>query len=73
MHFRRMPMVLAGVQGMPVRYFRMMRGFFVISGLVMFGGLAMMLRGVLVMLRGLFMMLMNIVLTVHLGLPLGPR
>jgi hypothetical protein len=40
----------------------MMRRLFVIAGLVMLGGLAMMLGRVLVMRRGVLVMLMNLVI-----------
>jgi hypothetical protein len=41
---------------------RMVRGFFVVSGLVMLGGFAMVLRRLLVVVRGLLMVLVNVVI-----------
>jgi hypothetical protein len=40
----------------------MVRGFFVMPGLVMLGGFAMMLRCLLVMVRGFLVVLVNVVI-----------
>ena len=60
--------MLGGMQGMAMRNLGMMRGRFVISRLVMFGGFAMMLGCALVMLRGVLVMFVNLVLA-HRCLP----
>jgi hypothetical protein len=70
-NLRRVAVVFDGMQGMPVGNFRVVRGFFVVSRLVMFRCLAVVLCRMLVMFCGLRMVLMNIVLTVHLRLPIG--
>jgi hypothetical protein len=66
-------MVVGSVQRMSMRHFGVMRGFFVISRLGVFRGLAMMLCCPLVVLRGLLMMFMDVVfvniVTVHCSLP----
>ena len=56
--------MLGGVQGVAVRHLGVMRRLFVIAGLVVLGGFAMVLGRMLMMLRGLLMMLEDIV-TVH--------
>jgi hypothetical protein len=48
-------MMMLGVAGMPMRRVGMMRRLFVIAGLVVFGGFAVMLRRVFVMFGGLVM------------------
>ncbi len=72
--FRCMLVVLGGMQMMPMRHLRVMRGLFVIASLVVFCRLAMVFGGMLVVLRGFLMMFMNVVtvhdvLTVHRPLP----
>ena len=67
MLFRSMFVVLARVHGMPVRCMRMMRGLFVMAGLGVFGGFAMMPCRVIVMLCGLLMVFVDIV-TFHCSL-----
>jgi hypothetical protein len=67
MLLRRMLVVLARMHGMTVRRVRVMRGFFVISGLSVFGGFAVMPCRVIVMLGGLLKMFVNLV-TVHCSL-----
>jgi hypothetical protein len=64
-----MAMVLGCMQGVPVSHFRVMRGFFVVARLMMLGSLAVVLGRMLVMLRRFLVVFVNIVLTVHLFLP----
>jgi hypothetical protein len=59
--FRRVFVVIVGVQRVSVRHLGVVRGFFVIPGLGVFGGFAMVLRGMLVVFRGLLMMLVDFV------------
>jgi hypothetical protein len=66
--FRGVAVMLRGMQGMAVRYFGVMRGLLVMSGPVMFGRLAVVLRGMLVMLGGMLVMFVDFV-TVHGSLP----
>jgi hypothetical protein len=70
---RGLMVMLGGPQMMPVRDLGMVRGFFVIAGLVMFGGFTVVLGGMVVMVRGVFVMFVNIVfvqiLAVHCLLP----
>jgi hypothetical protein len=65
--------VLAGVQVMTMRDFRMMRGLLMSARFVMLGGFAMMLGGMLMVMRRALMMLVDVVLvkvlTVHRSLP----
>ena len=56
------------VKSMPVGDLGMVRGFLVISRLVMFGCLTVVLRGQLVMLCGLLVVLVNL-MVVHASLP----
>ncbi len=56
--------VLGGMQMVPMCHLRVVRSLFVITGLVVFGCLAMMFGGVLVVMSGFLMMFMNVV-TVH--------
>jgi hypothetical protein len=69
----RLVVMVIGVQRMSMRDFGVMRGLFVVAGLGMFGGFAMMFGRMLVMLGGLFVMFVNVVLvhivTVHRRLP----
>jgi hypothetical protein len=69
----RLVVMVVGMQRMSMRDFGVVRGLFMVAGLGMFRGFAMMLGGVLVMLGGLFMMLVNLVfmhiVTVHRRLP----
>jgi hypothetical protein len=53
---RRLVRMVRRMHAVPVRRVGMMRGFFVVAGNVMFGGLAMMSRGAVVVLRGGLMM-----------------
>jgi hypothetical protein len=73
MQFRRLMVMLGGPQMMPVRDLGMVRGLFVIAGLVMFGGFTVVLGGVVVMVRGMFVMFVDVVfvqiLAVHRLLP----
>jgi hypothetical protein len=64
-------MMFSGMQVVTVRHLRMMCSLFVMSGLVVFGGFAMMLRRLLVMMRGVFVMLVDLVVifAVHRRLP----
>ncbi|HXX03694.1 MAG TPA: hypothetical protein VEJ37_05115 [Xanthobacteraceae bacterium] len=66
--FRRLLVMLGGMQGMAMRNLGVMRGRFVISRLVMFGGFAMMLGRMPVMLRGVLVMFVNLVFA-HRRLP----
>jgi hypothetical protein len=72
-HFRGFLVMLGGMQAMPMRHVGMMRGLFVISGLVVLGGFAMVLGRVVVMLRRLLVMFVNVVfveiVAVHRLLP----
>lgn len=61
-------MVVGGVQMVPMRHLGVMRGLFMVSGLVVLGRFAMVLGRVLVVVRGLVMMLVNVVI-VHRSLP----
>jgi hypothetical protein len=67
-HLRCVLVVLGGVQVMTMRHFGVMRRLFVVSGLVVLGGFAMVLGRVLVVVRGLVMMFVNVVI-VHRSLP----
>jgi hypothetical protein len=64
----RLDVVMFGVAGVAVRGVGMVRRLFMIAGLVMFGGLAMMLRGMLVMLGGLVVMI-DVGVFAHAALP----
>jgi hypothetical protein len=66
--FRGVLVVLGRVQRMPMRDLGMVRSFFVISGLVVLGGLAMMLGRMLVVVRRFLMVFVNVV-TRHRSLP----
>jgi hypothetical protein len=72
-HFRGFLVMVGRMQVMPMRHLGMVRGLFVIAGLVVLGGFAMMLGCMLVMFRGLLVMFVNIVfveiLAVHRVLP----
>jgi hypothetical protein len=57
MRFGRFGRMMHGMFMMPTGGMRMMRGFLVIPGLVVFGGFFMMLRGVLMMVRRMLVML----------------
>jgi len=61
-HFRSVVMMLGRVQRMTVSDFGVVRGFFVMSGFVMLGRLAMVFRRLLVVVRGFFMVLVNAVI-----------
>jgi hypothetical protein len=61
-HFRRVVVMVGGVQRMAVRDFRVVRGFFVMPGLMVFRRFAMVLRRLLVVVRGFLMMLVNFVI-----------
>ena len=61
-------MMMLGMAGMAMRGMGMMSRLLMIAGLVMFGGLAVMLRRVLVMLGGLVMML-DALVSAHVSLP----
>jgi hypothetical protein len=63
-------MMFFGVAGMAMRGVGVVRGFLVVAGFVMPGGLAMMLRGLLVVVGGLVMMLDACVIA-HGALPVG--
>jgi hypothetical protein len=69
----RLIVMVIGMQRMSVRDFGMMRGLFVVAGLGMFGGFAMMLGRMLVVLGGLFVMFVDVVfvhiMIVHRRLP----
>jgi hypothetical protein len=69
----RLVVMVVGMQRMSTRHFGVMRGLFVVAGLGMFGGFAMMLGRMIVMLGGLFVMLVDVVfvhiVTVHRRLP----
>jgi hypothetical protein len=60
--------VIIGMQRMAMRDLGVVRGFFVIPGLGVLGGFAMMLRRMLVVLGGLLVMLVDFV-AVHFHLP----
>jgi len=60
--------MLGSMQRMAVRNFGMVRGLFVIAGLVVLGGFAMMFGGMIVMFGGLFVMFVDLV-AVHRLLP----
>jgi hypothetical protein len=65
-------MMLAGMQMMTLRHFRMMRRLLVTAGFVVLGSFAMMFSRLLVMMRGLFAMLVDLVVVqilVHRRLP----
>ena len=66
----RLGMVLFGVAGMAVGAVSVVRRLFVIAGLVMLGGLAVMFCRMLVMLGGLVMML-DVGMFAHVALPVG--
>ena len=61
-------MMMLGMAGMAMRGMGMVSRLLMVAGLVMFGGLAMMLRRMLVMLGGLVMMLDTLVCA-HILLP----
>jgi hypothetical protein len=63
--------VMIGVAGMPVSAVGVMRGLFVVAGLMMLGGFAVMLGRVLVMFGGLVMMFDAFVVA-HISLPVRP-
>jgi hypothetical protein len=65
-----MIVMIGGMQRMPMSNLGMVRGFFVITGLGVLGGLAMVLCCMLVVVRSLFMVLVNVV-TVHCRLPVS--
>ncbi len=70
----RLGVVMFGVAGMTMRGMGVVRRLFVIAGLVMFRGFAMMLGGMLVMVGGLLMMLdVGVFLGVfaHVALPVA--
>jgi hypothetical protein len=75
MLFRSVFVVLGRMQGMPVRYFGVVGGFFVIAVFGVLSGLTMMLCRMFVMVRRLLVVLVNIVLmdllAVHCHLPVG--
>ena len=64
----RLDVMMLGVAGMAVGGVRVMRRLFVIAGLVMLGGFAMMLCGMLMMLGGLVVML-DALMFAHISLP----
>ena len=64
----RLGVVMFGVAGMAVRGVGVMRGLFVVAGLVMLGGFAVMLGGMLVMLGGLVVMI-DVGVLAHVALP----
>jgi hypothetical protein len=66
--FRRVFVVLGGVQGMPMGHLGVVRGLFVIAPLVVFGGLAMVLCRVLMVVRSFLVVFMD-VMTGHCALP----
>ena len=66
--FCRKLVVLGGMQVMPMGDLGVVRCLFVIAGLVVFSGLAMVFGRMLMVVRGLFVMFMNVV-TVHRRLP----
>jgi hypothetical protein len=66
--FRRVVVMLAGVERVPVRHFGMVGRFLVIAGLGVPCRLAMVLGGMLVVVRGLLVMLVNLMI-VHRFLP----
>jgi hypothetical protein len=72
-HFRGFLVMLSDMQVMPVRHLGMVCGLFVIAGLVVLGGFAMVLGRMLVMLRGVLVVFVNVVfvdiVAVHRLLP----
>ena len=60
--FRSVVMMIGGVQRMAVRDFRVMRGLFVMPGLVMLCRLAVMFRRFVVVMRGFLVMLVDVVI-----------
>jgi hypothetical protein len=60
--FRSVVMMIGGVQRMAVRDFRVVRGLFVMPGLVMLRSLAMMLCRFVVVVRGFLVMLVDVVI-----------
>ena len=68
MQLRRMAMVFMGMQRMPMRGVRMMRGLAMIAGLGVFRRFAVMLCRVVVMLGSHFVMFVDVVIA-HLALP----
>src|ERR1700728_2971079 len=68
--FRRVLMVLGGMQMMPERHLGVVRRLFVVARLVMLCGFAMVLGRVLMVFRGLFVVIVDAV-TVHRSLPGG--
>ncbi|HLN10965.1 MAG TPA: hypothetical protein VK281_18680 [Xanthobacteraceae bacterium] len=50
--------VMGGMHDVPVRRMGVMRGLFVVTGLVVPGGLAMMMRSTVVMIRGALVMIL---------------
>jgi hypothetical protein len=65
---RSMLVVIRCMQGMPVRYLGMARGFLVVAGLGMFCGFAMVLRRMIVVVRRQLMMIVDVV-AFHCHLP----
>jgi hypothetical protein len=65
---RSMLVMLGGVQRMAVGHFGVVRRLFVIAGLGVLGGFAMMLGRMLMMVRGMLVMFVN-VMAVHRRLP----
>jgi hypothetical protein len=61
-HFRRVVMVIGGMQRMAVSDLRMVGCFFVVPGLVVLRRFVMMLRRLFVVMRGLLVMLVNVVI-----------
>jgi hypothetical protein len=68
MLLRSILVMLGGVQRVPVRHFGMVRGLFVIAGMMMLGGFTMVLGRMLMMMRGFLVMLVNFVIA-HRLLP----
>jgi hypothetical protein len=73
MLFRRVLVVFGGMQQMSMRDFGMVGGLFMIAGLGVFGGLAMMRRRVIVMFGSLLVMFVDVmfvnIVSVHCSLP----
>jgi hypothetical protein len=67
-HLGRVLVMFGRVQRMPMRDLGMVRGLFVIAGLMMLCRLAMMLGGMIVMIRSMLMMFVNVVIA-HRRLP----
>ncbi|MBN4096073.1 hypothetical protein [Methylobacterium sp. OT2] len=63
----RLRAVVRGVLGMPVGAVRVVGGLLVMTALVVFGGLAVMLRGVLVVLGSLMVVVSSLMLVGHGG------